>query len=306
MRHIGTLPDENAARRFGDYLFAQGIQTDIEPGETGWSIWVHDEDSVAKAKEELGAFVGHPDDPRYTAAQAAAADLREQSIRRAVAARKNMVNVRDRWRQPASAASPITMCCIFISILVAIYTNLGSANEELIRKLQIAPLDERRIVPQPPLLQNVREGEVWRLVTPIFVHLGVMHIFFNMTMFYQFGTLIERRMGSGKFLLLVLLLAVVSNFAQFWFKSPYFGGMSGVLYGLFGFVWMKSRYDPGAGYYLTPGDVTVMMGWYLLCLFVLTDYIANWAHGAGLAAGMLIALTGTGLKSLTRGSGFQV
>ncbi len=39
--------------------------------------------------------------------------------------------------------------------------------------------------------------------------------------------------------------------------------MSGVLYGLFGYVWMKSRYEPSSGFYVTPNTVMWMVGWFL-------------------------------------------
>src|SRR5262249_30799680 len=73
-----------------------------------------------------------------------------------------------------------------------------------------------------------------------------------------------------------------------WSPSPLFGGMSGVVYGLFGYVWMKSRYEPGLGLAMSPNTVFIMVGWFFLCLFGAVGAVANVAHGVGLLAGMAI------------------
>ena len=46
--------------------------------------------------------------------------------------------------------------------------------------------------------RQVRKGDVWRLVTPIFLHGGWIHLLFNMYMFFQFGALIETRKGTWR------------------------------------------------------------------------------------------------------------
>ena len=89
---------------------------------------------------------------------------------------------------------------------------------------------------------ELKQGEIWRPVTPIFMHFGIIHILFNMMWLKELGTMIEFKNGSLKMLLMVLIIAVVSNVGQDYYKGPYFGGMSGVVYGLFGYIWMKSRY----------------------------------------------------------------
>ncbi|MGE3314226.1 MAG: rhomboid family intramembrane serine protease [Planctomycetaceae bacterium] len=302
MRHIGTLPDETSARRFGDYLLTRGIQADVERGEQDWSIWIYDEDDVARSREELAAYLASPNSPQYQEAAGAAAALREQTIKSAVAARKNVVNVRDRWRRPSTASAPITLILMFISIVVAFYTHMGSENEEAMAKIRISPFEERIFVDGPPPLHKIREGEIWRLITPIFLHFGPMHIVFNMWMLFQFGMMVEFRMGSFRYLVLVLAIAIVSNIAQYWFRGPYFGGMSGVLYGLFGYAWMKSRFDPHAGYYLAQSTVTIMMGWYVLCMIGAVGNVANWAHGAGLFVGVVAGIAGIKLKDLRNSS----
>ena len=94
--------------------------------------------------------------------------------------------------------------------------------------------------------------------------------------------------GSWRFALLVLLIAIPSNLAQYWWSGPQFGGMSGVVYGLFGYMWMKSRYEPGSGFFVTQNTVIWMVGWYLMCLVGVIPGIANAVHTVGFAVGIVI------------------
>jgi GlpG protein len=155
-------------------------------------------------------------------------------------------------------------------------------------------------------LEPIFHGQIWRLVTPIFLHYGIMHIVFNMWCLYLLGGAIEWRRGRVRYLSMVLLLAVLSNLAQYFLgrigsggplaslpRSPAFGGMSGVAYGLFGYIWMKERFQPEMGLRIGLNNIIIMMGWFFLCMTPLSQTIigsrvANVAHAAGLIVGMLI------------------
>jgi GlpG protein len=142
-------------------------------------------------------------------------------------------------------------------------------------------------------MPEIDAGQLWRLVTPIFMHFSIAHILFNMWMLYDLGTLIERQMGSRWFVLLVLAIALPSNFAQYLCgpTGGVFGGMSGVVFGLFGYAWIRGRLDPTCGLYLRPDVVFWIMAWFGLCALGGTfnvGNVANWAHGGGLAAGVAI------------------
>ena len=115
------------------------------------------------------------------------------------------------------------------------------------------------------------------------------------------GSQLELRYGPRRLAVLVVLIAAVSNFCQYCFStvelrglvpvvtqsSPYFGGMSGVVFGLFGFVWMKAVYEPGSGLYVSPANIFLMIVWLILCMTGKVGPIANTAHLVGLAVGML-------------------
>ena len=137
-------------------------------------------------------------------------------------------------------------------------------------------------------------GEYWRLITPAFIHFGWLHIVFNSLWLWDLGSRVERVMGSFNMLLLFLVIALVSNVAQFVFGGPgLFGGMSGVVYGLLGFCWVGPLLQPRWQIQPTQGILLFMVGWLLLCVFGVVEVlgfgaIANAAHVGGLVSGAVL------------------
>ncbi len=169
---------------------------------------------------------------------------------------------------------------IAISLLVALLSRLG-ASRAVLSPLWIA-------APGSDGLNSILQGEVWRLITPIFIHFGLMHLLFNMLAMWDLGRLIESRRSSGFYLLFIVILGIGSNLVQFLLtQSAFFGGMSGVLYGLFGYIWMQGRTNPRFGIILTQQTIVMMLGWFALCWIGLLGPIANWAHTGGLVIGVV-------------------
>ena len=136
-------------------------------------------------------------------------------------------------------------------------------------------------------LSELWHGEVWRLWTPMLLHAGMLHLLFNMYWLYVLGSAIEIRMGTRVLAGLVLATQLAATFGQLAINEPVFVGFSGAVYGLFGYIWMKARYDPGAGLFLDSRTVFLMMAWLFLCTrFV--ESVANGAHVGGLIAGIAL------------------
>jgi GlpG protein len=141
-------------------------------------------------------------------------------------------------------------------------------------------------------LDQFRHGEFWRLFTPMFLHWDPLHLIFNLFWLRDLGGMIETRRGSWRMLGLVLAAALISNFAQFAWTLPgvdNFGGMSGVVYALFGYVWIKNRYQPSMGLNISKETSLIMIAWLFLCMTGLVGPIANTAHVAGLIVGAATA-----------------
>jgi GlpG protein len=285
MRQLGTVPDQRNAQRFADFLLTKGIPLSVDPAPTGWAIWVRNEDHLDEARRQFAEFQAAPDAPIYSDAARPAEQLRAEEQRRAAAAQKNMVDVRRRWGRKSAARAPVTYLLLAASIVVGFLTDLG-ANEPMLVHFFF---DLEWVTPNGLVLAHAWKAEPWRLITPIFLHFSIWHIVFNMMWLVQLGQAIETLRGSLRFALMVLVIGVASNIGQFlWTGRPYFGGMSGVVYGLFGYVWMKSWYERNSGFHVTQNMVFWMIGWYVLCLTGLVGPIANAAHGFGLLVGVIL------------------
>jgi GlpG protein len=149
-----------------------------------------------------------------------------------------------------------------------------------------------------PLLDSLQQGQVWRLVTPMFIHFGILHLAMNGLWFWELGRRIEMRQGRWQLLGLTLLFSAVSNVIQYLFSGPsLFGGLSGVLYGLLGHIWMFQWLAPTPLYRMPKGVLVMMLVWLLLCLSGLVSLlgfgqIANGAHVGGLLVGCCSGLLG--------------
>ena len=304
MRKIGSFPSEQQAKRFVDYMLTQGISINVEPAIDLWTIWVYDEDQVDQSKTALDELLANPEADKYQGVTRQAEAIREEKIKKAVEASRKQVNVRDTWNQPFTSRCPVTSFLIGISIVVFLFMQSDEYNVKVREALSICSFQvSGNMISYDRRLVEVREGEVWRLVTPIFIHFSIFHILFNCMMAYQLGGAIEMNRGSMRLALLVLVTAIPSNLAQFYWGGPGFsmggpgfGGLSGVVYGMFGYMWMKSLYDPQAGFYVPPNMVFILIGWFFLCMTGMVGPIANLAHGFGLGTGMALGVGSTFLR----------
>lgn len=139
-------------------------------------------------------------------------------------------------------------------------------------------------------LAEIKQGQVWRLWTPMFLHLSLMHILFNMLWFRDLGYIIEYKFGRNDLLIMMGITGLLSNLMQYLVSGPQFGGMSGVLYAMLGYIWVYKKIDDQFEFPLPKRDVGLMIGWLFLCLTGLLGPIANTAHAGGLFSGMLYAL----------------
>jgi len=306
MRQLTVLPREQA-QLLADHLLTLQIETRLDEETAGSTLWVHDEDRLEQAREELAAFVLNPTDARYQSASAQARAIRAKEQQADVNYERRQRSFAGRMRDPNSATTGglVTILLAIASIAVSLATNFGQKRESPILRAcwMVRPTpDGKRWFPDEGLRVITHEGEVWRLVTPIFVHLDGMHLLFNMLALISLGGPIERRIGSGAFLGMVFLIAVPSNLAQYFFQfglnvpggfsfdpTPLFGGMSGVIYGLFGFLWVRSWKAEIPEAVLSQQSVFIMLMWLVLCMTGAVGPIANTAHVVGLLIGMAIA-----------------
>jgi len=294
MRQIGNLPDEVLARKFSDYLYVKGIENEVDPSSDGsWTVWVLSDDKLADAAAKLEIYRNSPNLPEYDEDASQAESRRKLKEEENEKFRKKVYD-RDRIFSWQTQFGLLTVTMMAISIVLYVLWLFGHS-ATIVQIFSIEAYSDD--IDPVGRLSEILRGEVWRIITPIFIHFGLLHLVFNMFWIKDLGTAIEKRYGALVLGVLVLVIASTSNLAQYLARGPAFGGMSGVVYGLFGYIWMQSRFNPASGFHLDTQTVTLMIVWFVLCLTGMVGPIANTAHGVGLLAGMAIGYVSAHINS---------
>ena len=278
MRLVGKIGSALLAGRFSDFLLTQNIESRVDAEGGDFAIWVRDEQQTNQARALFANFQLSPDDSQYTEASETARQLRRDEEQRVRAIEKKTVNVKKQWATPTLSQCRITMGIMVIAAAISFFSRFGQ-DHQLFELFSLAggPIG------------SIRSGQLWRLITPIFLHMGVLHLLFNLYWTYQFGLLIESYVGTGKMLCLVCMIAIISNLGQYYVSGASFGGLSGVNYGFFGYLWIKSRFDPSSRLQIPESLVIFFLIWLVLCAFNLFGPVANTAHFTGLLVGIAAA-----------------
>ncbi|MEL6109130.1 MAG: rhomboid family intramembrane serine protease [Planctomycetota bacterium] len=322
MRRIGTLPDPALAGRFADFLVTLKIDciVDQEPVDTSNEptihLWVRDESHVETARKELEAFRQTPHDPRYDVKEDAekirkeklAEERRKQKLRKTVRHRSAPSPLAGLPVRQQSI--PVVKTVLIISIILGVVTLLerGSQSPPTGQfSLREMAMDNLSFANRMELFEtdnpwvSIQKGQIWRLITPVFLHGSPMHLAFNMLAMWVLGSAIERLQGSGFLAFLFVFGGVFGNVVQVMLPpesqlpSILAGlagstaiGASGSVYALFGYLWVRPLLSPMFPINMPRANIVIMIGWLFFCLFAM-DGIANGAHFAGLGAGVLVA-----------------
>lgn len=239
-------------------------------------LWLESPDHAEPVLEALDRFLAEPD------------------IRQAVEQQnRSPVFVAGRW-QPSPRHAPLVLGMIILAVLMAWFTGLGS-NQFTANLLIVDPraydwgsMAERL----DALSATLASGQVWRLFTPDFLHFSWTHIIFNSVMLWFLGSQIEWFDGRGRLVLLFLITSLVSNGLQYVVSGPFFGGLSGVVYGILGYCWLSQRTLPR--FQFPPALVTFAVVWMVIGFTPLPEMLglgrmANEAHLGGFVAGLAMA-----------------
>lgn len=190
--------------------------------------------------------------------------------------------------------APLVFLLLGLAVLVALLTSFGSGGPVLRAFLMVDPLQlDFRMHDLTSrldgLLAMLEQGQFWRLVSPDFIHFSALHLIFNALMLWILGGQLELRKGLGALLTLVLFVSVLSNLAQLLATHYLFGGLSGVVYGLFGYTWLWRKRDPDI--FMPDAFWNFALVWLVVGFTPLTEWVgigrmANGAHLGGLLAGL--------------------
>ncbi|AMD02187.1 MULTISPECIES: rhomboid family intramembrane serine protease [Halomonas] len=186
--------------------------------------------------------------------------------------------------------APVTATALALSLLV--FALMAVMGDIVVAALTIVPVGiVNGSVMFGSLGDAMASGQVWRLLSPAFLHFGWMHLIFNMLWLWYFGRQVEALQGSWRMLTILLVAGIGANLAQYATGTVLFGGMSGVDFALLGYVWLMSRRAPQSGFFVPQMLVVFMLGW---MVFTMTDAaaavgfgnVANEAHLGGLVVGL--------------------
>ncbi|MFQ2510131.1 rhomboid family intramembrane serine protease GlpG [Aeromonas caviae] len=265
MIQLLVLGDARMAQALVDYLATLGIPCELTQSELGVSVWLADERRLAQAQQEVKRFLSEPNHPRYMEAswQSGHADAR-------IDYSKGMTDpVTDFLHQ----AGPLTLVVIIACLAIYALDAIG-----------LPIFDELAF---HPTLAQFTDWQAWRYITPAFIHFSVLHLVFNLLWWWYLGGQIEQRLGSGKLFILLIIGAALPNIAEFFVSGPRFGGLSGVVYALLGYSWLRTRLQPDCGLAMPPALMGFMLVWLVLgFLDMLGTPTANMAHLVGLLVGL--------------------
>lgn len=287
MRKIGTMQDKATADLFSDYLLSLDITIELREQSEGLGLWVVDDIHLDTARQALTEFQADPSAPKFAAAKPVAKKKRKaaQDVEDRYQRRRKLAIARNSTQQ----STPISMGVIALSILVAVITKLG---DDLTYGVYLVISTMQASAG----LVQVFNGEIWRLITPAFLHFGLLHIGFNLYIWWSYARYVEARKGTRFFLAFFLTTAIFSNLVQYAYDAyafpaaaPVFGGLSGVLYGLLAYQWVKGRIDPTDRIDLDQRTVIFFGIFFLLGFTPLMGHVANFCHLGGLLWGALYA-----------------
>jgi membrane associated rhomboid family serine protease len=137
---------------------------------------------------------------------------------------------------------------------------------------------------------EVSQGEVWRLVTSTLLHVNLVHLAFNLYWLWLFGSIVEGALGHLWTAAVFVLFALASSAAEY---AVAMGGvgLSGVVYGLFGLLWVLSRRDGRFADAIDKNTIGLFIIWFFICIAATIGQImnvGNVAHSAGLVAGLIL------------------
>lgn len=267
-----SLNNPRMAQAFIDYMASRHIDIQMTPEGGGqFALWLTDEQHQIEAEAELQHFLHNPDHSKYQAASWALAESRQSRFVYRSPSMLTMVR---------SKAGPITLGIMLLCGAIFALALLGMGNQTF-NALHFPA-------------HSGQQWQLWRWFSHAVLHFSVLHIAFNLLWWWQLGGDIEKRLGSGKLVQIFLVSAALSGAGQYWVEGANFGGLSGVVYALVGYLWMLSVRAPQLGLTMPKPLIGFMLVWLVLGYVQPFMAIANTAHLAGLVSGVILGVHDAG------------
>jgi membrane associated rhomboid family serine protease len=182
----------------------------------------------------------------------------------------------------------VTLTLIGLNLLVFLAIQAtGGRQSRLLGELGLMPTGGTFVGPDgvPYYAEGVADGAYWQLVTSMFTHLEVWHIFFNLMALYLLGPQLEHMLGRTRYALLYLVSGLVGSVTVYWLaaESSMTIGASGAIFGLMGAL-LVVAFKVGGD---TRGLLT-LIGINAVITVLGAQYISWQGHLGGLVGGVLL------------------
>lgn len=264
---IGTIPSHRAAKALCDYLQLKHIENRIEhrPSQLNaqtdeFAIYVN-EVNKQEAQSIFLEFVQDPNHKKFHEASWLVGQI-DDSVAQPYS--DKIV-----WTRTGPFTKVVTFLCALV-FLLSFFGLFGVIRQTLSFEWQLA--------------------EFYRLFTPALMHYSLLHVAFNLAIWWFLAGRVEKLLGTQSLVAIFFIGAAASNIAQAALVSTNFGGLSGVNYALVGFVWYCGAVHKSNTLFLPNNIFGFMIVWMLLGFAdFLPVSMANWAHLVGLLAGLGLA-----------------
>ena len=293
MRKIDSLENKNQLETIQYYLYYHDIETFSYEDPSDFDLWVLNDNEQQRAKSLILKFNSNPNSADCLlqverGKKQYFKDVRQEKIDEK---KTQFIDVRkDLFRGNKFVDSPYTM--VLILVCCSLFFLQFFDNNYTLKRIFWISQDFVGNQLGVKSFYEIWNGEIWRLITPALLHHDLLHLGFNMWWLYQLGGKVEKVESRFFYIVLLLVIAAFSNVAYYLVAGPNFEGMSGVIYGLVGYLWAKESMGLRASYGLDPSLVRFFIIWYIFCL-ILTFFgfhIANTVHGVGAVMGIFLGL----------------
>jgi len=140
---------------------------------------------------------------------------------------------------------------------------------------------------------TLQNGQYWRLVAAMFLHVGWLHVALNLWALYQLGSLYEAMFGTGRFVFIYFATGIVASVASAMHVQGASAGASGAIFGILGaFIFSIRRSPVWRREAWTRGLMKQLIFWAVVNLVIgyRVPQIDNWAHMGGMVSGLLLGL----------------
>jgi membrane associated rhomboid family serine protease len=186
-------------------------------------------------------------------------------------------------------AKRVSVTNVLVAIIVAVF--VIEVFQSGVDGLLTGPSSEKLFRMGADYPPAIAAGETWRLLTSMFLHIGLIHLAVNAYSLYILGNVLEREVGRVRFLALYLLSGLFASAASYYFSpiNTVSAGASGAIFGIFGAVfainYRRRHTAQGAMAMRAMAQIIVLN---VIINVVFNNYLDWRAHVGGVIAGLIM------------------